>query len=73
MKKRYMYLHTMNGRPAGWFEEQICYANALGWYAPLVKDLKTIRKQQNLSIKFRRKMGWFEETNYSYVKVEVVK
>ena len=69
------YLHTIKGEPAGWGGEQIIYAEKRCWKAPLVKDLKTIRKQQKQTFKFRKQFG--EEYDpkiqdkYDYVVVEV--
>jgi len=63
------YLHTIDGRPAGFDKYQICYANK-NWMAKAVKDLKTIRKEQRLTIKFRKKNGHYaegDEDDYSYV------
>jgi len=69
------YLHTIDGKPAGFDGDQICYAQkGKGWSAPLVKDLKTIRKEQKKTFKFRKK---FKEKydkyqdEYDYVIVEV--
>lgn len=65
------YLHTINGRAAGFHGEQICFAqNGCGWKAPLVKDLNTIRKQQKQTRKWRKEMGYdFEPMDYDYVIV----
>lgn len=73
-----LYLHTIEGYPAGFDEEtgQICYAEKgkCSWYAKPVKDLKTIRKQQSKTFKFRKQ---FKEeydkyqTKYDYVIIDV--
>lgn len=68
------YLHTLEGKPAGFDGDQIAYASkGKGWFVPLVKDLKTIRRQQQQTFEFRKKFN--EEydkyqTTYDYVIVE---
>jgi len=69
------YLHTIEGKPAGFDGDQICYADkGKGWASPLVKDLKTIRKQQKKTFKFRvqfkEKYDKYQD-KYDYVIVEV--
>jgi len=68
------YLHTINGKPAGWGGEQRTYAGKRCWRAPLVEDLKTIRKQQRATFKFRKQFGEeYDPKNqdeYDYVVVE---
>ncbi len=67
------YLHTMNGEPAGFGEEDkmIFFAQrGKGWGAPLVKDLKTIRKQQKISKKTRGEEHNNFEHDYVVVEVE---
>jgi len=55
--------------------EQIIYAEKRCWKAPLVKDLKTIRKQQRATFKFRKQFGEDydpkTQDKYDYVIVEV--
>lgn len=69
------YLHTIKGEPAGWCGEQIVYASKRYWKAPLVKDLKTIRKQQKATFKFRKQFNEDyhpkTQTKYDYVIVEI--
>lgn len=65
------YLHTLDGKPAGFAGEQICYAqDGPGWKAPLAKDLKTIRREQKMSFKFRKEKGWDLDLRYGYVILE---
>ena len=71
-----MYLHTIEGKPAGFDGEQICYAQTgKGWHAPLVKTLKQIRREQLKTINFRKKAFGEDEINnlirYDYVIVEM--
>lgn len=69
-----LYLHTINGRPAGFGNEQICYAsnNRSKWKAKPIKDLATIRKQQKQTFEFRKEQGYsFDESEYSYVIIEI--
>lgn len=71
------YLHTLEGKPAGFDGEQICYAGKGHdrWKAPLVQDLKTIREQQKKTFEYRKKN--FKETfdkyqtTYDYVIVSL--
>lgn len=64
------YLHTIDGKPAGFTGNQICFASkGNGWKAPLVKDLKTIRKEQRLSLKWRIAQGFKDLGGYNYVIV----
>lgn len=47
------YIHTLDGRPA-YFDEQLWYApNGISLERLLVKDLKTVRKQQKMSEEWR--------------------
>ena len=68
------YLHTLEGKPAGFDGEQICYASkGNGWFVPLVKDLKTIRRQQQQTFEFRKKLKEKYDkyqTTYDYVIVD---
>jgi len=74
-----MYLHTIDGRPAGFFESddtnQICYAHKnskMKWNAKPVKDLKQIKEEQKKTFEFRKKEGYYlKEEEYSYVIIEV--
>lgn len=65
---RNKYLHTINGQPAGYNGNQICY----GWAGmPLANTLKQIRKEQRLTKKERKKWGCDDEDKYGYLRVEV--
>ena len=68
MKTKYM--HIINGKPGRFSGEQICYAGVKNFKIRLVGSLKQIRKEQKLSKKFRKSMKW-EDTEYSYVLVEI--
>ena len=72
-----MYLHTINGRPAGFSEtdKQIVFANRNSrtkWKAKPVKDLKQIKEEQRKTFEFRKKNNYsFKEFEYDYVIIEV--
>ena len=76
-KKQYMYIHTIEGKPASFFEfdRQICYVDNNS-SAKLV-SLKQIKKEQKITIKNRKK--WSEEghicldedNKYGYIKIEI--
>ncbi len=52
------YLHTLNGKPAGFYDGQICYASFYGKPTPLCSSLKQIKEEQAASRKWRREQGW---------------
>lgn len=72
-----MYLHTIDGKPAGYSEsnKQIVFANSNGrlkWKAKPVKDLKQIKEEQKKTFEFRKNNGYsFEREEYDYVLIEV--
>lgn len=67
------YLATIDGRPAGMADKQICFADKSNrsWYAKLYTDLRSLRKDIKKTIKFREGMGWKDVGDYDYVFVEV--
>lgn len=67
------YIHTINGKVAGFNGNQICYANRPrinGWHPIAVNSLKEIREEQNKSKKYRKDRN-YPDTDYSYVIIEV--
>ncbi len=72
-----MYLHTINGKPAGFSEndKQIVYANGnprIKWDAKPVRTLKQIKSEQEKAFEFRKKNNYaYEESEYSYVIIDV--
>lgn len=70
MNKTY-YMHTLDGRPAFFDGEQICFLRRFGKPSmALAKSLKQIRLQQARSNEFRRSLGDYDEIKrYGYVRV----
>lgn len=70
-----MYMHILNDKPAFFDGEQIVYMSRGRKINKIriVKDLKTIRRQQRLCEIFRKSIGCydFNTINYSYVIIEV--
>ena len=72
-----LYLHTIDGRPAGFSknDKQIVYANkntTTKWKAKPVKDLRQIKEEQKKTFEFRKKNNYsYEESEYNYVIIEV--
>jgi hypothetical protein len=68
------YMHTINGEPAFFSVardgfSQICYAHSK---AKLEPDLKTIRRQQRVTLKNREKAGFPTDPKlYGHVRVEI--
>jgi len=68
---KFQYMHTICGKPAFKEPHQIVYASR---HSPaiLVKDLRTIRREQQASIQWRRKRGFsVNASDYGYVRVRV--
>lgn len=63
------YMHTINGRPAQFVDEQIVYM-AHGRPMRLAWSLSRAREEQVLSVAFRSSKG-FSIFNYEYVRVLV--
>lgn len=62
------YMHTMDGRPAHFVENQIWFVNPRS-AAMLVPDRLTIRKQQRASRRWRKQQGFDAAIVYGYVRV----
>lgn len=70
-KNNNIYVHTIDGHLAFYVEgEQICFLNdgeTIG-----AKDLKTIRKQQKLSLRWRRDQGFnVDIKDYGYRRFKI--
>lgn len=63
------YLHTLDGKPAEFWENQICFATFYGKAALLARDLKQIRHEQKLSKTWRKKQGFNAFLEEGYVRV----
>jgi len=65
------YLHTINGRPAYFDGDQICYTTYYGKAATLCDSLRQIRKEQKLTQEYRERKGYDLHMDYSYVRVAI--
>ena len=63
-----LYMHTLDGFPAGYDGWHICYWHRL---VPLVKSLKQIRSEQQASKDWRRNKGYPDSAKYGYVTVRL--
>ena len=76
MKNKFktMYMHTLNGKPAFYCEDQqICYAchGQLKFPDGLADSLKQIRKEHKSSQMWRRAQGFSESSSvYGYLRVK---
>jgi hypothetical protein len=66
------YLHTLDGKPAGYNGEQIVFAMAFGRPVPLCLSRREIKMQQRLSEQWRAKKGYGPEPYiYGYKRVRL--
>ena len=63
------YLHTLDGQPAQFYDNIICFINDFGSAAPLALSLKQIRKEQRISAKTRKDRSNFMEFEVGYKRV----
>lgn len=67
------YMHTLNGSPAAFAVDQICYAVSYGRPNKLCRNLAEIRKERRRSIRWRTEQGIVDppgsEDKYGYVRV----
>lgn len=65
------YLHTLDGKPAYFDGQQVCFVNYRGKAAPLAKNLAQIRKEQQMSDEWREKQGYRLLFDSSHIRVAV--
>lgn len=68
------YLPTVDGKPARFDGEQLCYVSTYSRgrsQAVLLDSLAEVRKQIKASQKYRDDMGFRPDMRYGYVRVEV--
>ena len=61
MKKRTVYIHTLNNEPAAFDGERVCY---YGYYGPapnVAESLRQIRREQQASKRWYRSRGLNED------------
>ena len=68
--KKYKYMHTLDGKPARFNGDQVCYAEKT-WPANLVSKLETIREHQSKSAKWRASKNYPTFFMYDYIRVYV--
>lgn len=74
--KKVMYMHTIDGYPAHYWErEQVCFiAKYCKPQKALVPSLRQIKKEQNLSMAWRVKQGFDKKPqrkDYGWIKILV--
>lgn len=62
------YMHTIDGCPASWDVEQICYASTRR-PIKLLNSLAEIKKERKKSDQFRNKHGW-RLSSYGHFRVK---
>lgn len=73
-KPRVMYLPTLDGRPARFDGNQLCFVDASThgrFNAVLLPSLTEVRRQIKATRRWRRKEMYREDWAYHYVRVEV--
>lgn len=65
------YMHLIDGEPARFDGEQICYADKRRFPVKLVDSLIQIRKEQRKSKAYRKAHGFHDSDGYGYAKVIV--
>jgi hypothetical protein len=66
------YMHLLNGQPAEFADGLICFARqGAPLSSLLVSDLKTIKRQQQVTEEYRRRNGLSDwEFEYGYLRVK---
>lgn len=67
----YRWMHTLNGKPAAFDGQQVCY-----WWrnAPLAKSLKQIKREQVASTEWRRERGLSDapgDSSYGHIIIRI--
>ena len=65
------YLHLLDGKPAFFDGYQVVYQTGRQSAARLEKDLRTIRRQQQATIRNREADGFPDSAELSYVRVRL--
>lgn len=68
---RTVYIHTLNGQPAGFFDGQICFARHFGPATLAASSLKQIRREQKASLARDKQYGDEGKWTYGYVRFRV--
>jgi hypothetical protein len=71
-KRKWKYLHLLNGQPASYDGMCVCYTNNSWFFPKLLDDLPTLRRQQAASRKWRKEHLTNPGTSeYDYQRIEV--
>lgn len=66
------YLHLIDRTPAYFNGEQLLYAHdGITMDKLLVKDMRTVRRQQQAAVRFRRSLNWPLLGYYSCMRIRV--
>lgn len=60
-KPKTYYMHTIDGRPAFFAGDQVCFMNFYGKPSKLALSLKQIRKEQAKSREYRQSIGFSDD------------
>ena len=77
MKTRAMFMHTLNGRPAGWDGEQVVFADVMPHWQDVPSpvhaypELSTVKAQILASQRWRKRKGFANDAEYGWCVVEV--
>lgn len=66
-----IYIHTIDGHPAMFDGDQICFANFYGPGNTPCYSLQEIRSQQQKSKTYRRKRNFDDSMKYGYVRYRI--
>ena len=70
-KPKTYYLHTLDGQPADFSGEQVCYAVHYGKPNKLATSLKQIRREQQASREYRERIGFENDCEYGYRRYSI--
>lgn len=65
------YLHTINGKPAMFDGDQICFMSFYGRADSVALSLKQIRLEQRASKEYREAFGAYDSGECHYVRVSI--
>lgn len=67
-KQRTFWMHTVDGKPAAYDGQQICY-----WWrrAPLARSLQQIRRERQACIEWRALHGFSVGSGYGHITVRL--
>lgn len=68
MKSKTKYMHTINGKPGLYIDQQICYAD--NHAITLAENISQIKSERTASLKWRKEQGFKLHFRYGYVRVK---